>query len=250
MNKLPKVLNLYKESGETPLERIKRFKDENLEYQNIKLSYAGRLDPLASGVLLVVVGEDNKDKEKYLNFDKEYEALVLFGVSTDTHDVLGKIKSSKSKVENLEEKVRAEIKNFKGKFFQEYPSYSSKTVNGKQLWQWAREDKLDEIEMPKKEVEIYDIQILEFFELSKEKLHKEIAEKILRVKGDFRQQEILAEWDKFFANSQKIFSIAKIKVACSSGTYIRSLANEIGKKLDIDALALDIKRTKVGEYLI
>ena len=88
---LPKVLNLYKKIGETPLERIKRFKADNPEYAMLKMSYAGRLDPMAEGVLLVLVDGENKNREKYLNFSKEYEADIIFGIGTDTHDVLGKI---------------------------------------------------------------------------------------------------------------------------------------------------------------
>lgn len=72
MSKLQKVLKLDKNAGETPLECINRFKAENLEYKGEKMTYAGRLDPLASGVMLVLTGEECKNKDKYLKLDKEY----------------------------------------------------------------------------------------------------------------------------------------------------------------------------------
>ena len=92
---IKKVLKLNKKPGETPLECLNRFKVDNPEYEGEKMTYAGRLDPLASGVLLVLVGEECKKKEKYLGLDKEYELTILFGFSTDSHDVLGLIEDKK-----------------------------------------------------------------------------------------------------------------------------------------------------------
>ena len=83
---MKKILNLYKEVGETPLERLERFKKDNSEYANEKMTYAGRLDPMAEGVLIVLVGEECLNKEKYLGLDKEYEFEVLFGFRTDTYE--------------------------------------------------------------------------------------------------------------------------------------------------------------------
>ena len=83
------ILNLYKERGETPLECIERFRRANPEYKNVPMSYAGRLDPMAEGVLIILAGEANKKKSDFLSLDKEYTFDVLFGFSTDTYDVLG-----------------------------------------------------------------------------------------------------------------------------------------------------------------
>ena len=83
------IITLHKEQGETPLECIERWRAEHKEYLGIALSYLGRLDPMAEGVLLVAVGEENKNREAYLGLDKEYEFEVLFGFETDTYDLLG-----------------------------------------------------------------------------------------------------------------------------------------------------------------
>ncbi len=145
MNK--NILNLYKVAGETPLERIQRFKIENPDFEKVKLSYAGRLDPMAEGVLLVVAGEENKNKDEYLKYSKEYTFDAVFGVRTDTYDLLGKVISDKEEEyewKEVEEKLAHYILEFKGKIQQQYPPYSSKPVAGKPLFQWAREDKIKE----------------------------------------------------------------------------------------------------------
>lgn len=254
-------LVLYKNLGETPLECLDRFRKEHPEYKDAVLSYAGRLDPMAEGLLLVIVGEANKEKKKYTNLDKEYEFEILWGVETDTYDILGKITKTSSKARSL-----PAINSFLaspgkldliGKFNQEYPPYSSKTVQGKALHQWAREGKLEEIEIPTREVEIKNIEIISHKQISLEELKKEIFRRIDLVKGDFRQGEIKGDWNMIYpalpgkseSRDEKIW-ITKMRATVSSGTYIRSLAHELGKKLGTHAIAYSIKRTRVGEYRI
>jgi tRNA U55 pseudouridine synthase TruB len=82
-------ITLWKEIGETPLEVLENFKEENPKYKNEKFAYAGRLDPMAEGKLLVLVGDTCKEREKYLNLDKEYEFEILLGFKSDTKDLLG-----------------------------------------------------------------------------------------------------------------------------------------------------------------
>src|SRR5260221_10407124 len=83
-------LNLInKKIGETPSEAILRFKIENPDYDTVAMTYAGRLDPMAEGLLLVLCGEEIDKKEKYLNLSKTYEFEVLWGFSSDTLDILG-----------------------------------------------------------------------------------------------------------------------------------------------------------------
>src|SRR3990167_5802419 len=85
------VLNLYKKLGETPRERLERLRVEKPHYAHEVLSYAGRLDPMAEGGMLCLVGSANKHREEYLNLSKEYTLDVLFGFSTDTYDILGRM---------------------------------------------------------------------------------------------------------------------------------------------------------------
>jgi tRNA pseudouridine55 synthase len=206
---------------------------------------------MAEGVLLVLVGEENKKREEYLGLDKEYEVEVLLGVESDTYDVLGKIVSVSSlPPPPLDSRggVRALLDGGVKTFHQPYPPYSSKPVQGKPLFQWAREGKLHEITIPSIEVSIYSCDLLEEYSISYEGLLKNVTDSIKQMSGDFRQEEIINSWTHNLPQNE--FRIIKIKVACSSGTYMRSLANTIGKKLGSGALALSIKRTKIGQYSI
>lgn len=280
-----KVLNLYKPIGPTSLQLIKEFRKLNPKHKNITLGYAGRLDPMAEGVLLVLVGEENKKREKYLNLNKVYEFEVLFGFATDTYDILGKITAFKpdglknqTRRVGWEEALTKALKGFEGKIMQKFPPYSSYTIKGKTLFTWAREKRLHEIEIPSKERQIFDIKLLRVYEINRSDLLKLITEKINKVKGPFRQKEILHEWSRAIRqipdkrNSPRLsqrdttrwneslknskdtnetnYTIASCYVLCSSGTYVRSIANDLGKKLGIPSLALSIKRTKVENYNI
>ena len=254
MNK--NVITIYKNIGETPLEALERLRRERPEYQNETLSYIGRLDPMAEGAMLILVGEENKNREAYLSLDKEYECEVLFGVATDTHDLLGLVTETAIADFVTKEILEEKLKVFLGKRMQEYPAYSSKPVSGptpdgsgrvnKSLHEWAREGRLGEIEMPKKEIEIYSIALTDFYQLQKDRLAEIIAERIALVHGDFRQKDILARWHEVLAGmSFTSFTIAKLKISCSSGTYIRVIASELGKQLGVPAIAMSIKRTKM-----
>jgi tRNA pseudouridine55 synthase len=254
MAEIQSPIVIYKEIGETPLEALEKARIRYGISQDVPMTYAGRLDPMAEGVLIVLVGEECKNKEKYLGFDKEYEVEVLFGFATDTYDVLGKVEGREwtaSLVENASpnKDLREEVQRFVGKFVQEYPAYSSKTVDGVQLHTLANKGELPN-EMPTKEVEIYDIKLLEEREINSEVLLEEIKSNIAEVKGDFRQMEILELWQQNLQglDPYKSFQIIKIKVACSSGTYMRTLAHNLGKAFGMPALAYSIKRTKVGDY--
>ncbi len=255
------VLSLYKNRGETPLECLERFKKDNSEYADEKMTYAGRLDPLAEGLLLVLAGVECKNKEKYLEFDKEYEVDVLFGFATDTYDILGKVTKSvkdfvipvqtgiqvDSDLINLDSRLRGNdsrkelLNSFLGRFSQKYPPYSSKFFNK------ARSGELKDEEISKKDVEIKSIEFLGERTISKIDLEKYIKESIALVEGDFRQSDILKEWGSILPRTPLgKFEVISIRVNCTSGTYMRSLANSIGKKVGIPALAFNIKRTKIG----
>jgi tRNA U55 pseudouridine synthase TruB len=105
-------------------------------------------------------------------------------------------------------------------------------------------------EMPTKEVEIYNIEMLGEREIQSDVLLEEIKNKIAKVKGNFRQSEILDLWQQNLQglDPYRSFQVVKIKVFCSSGTYMRSLAHNLGKAIGVPALAYSIKRTRVGQY--
>lgn len=253
MNNIPRYVEVWKSVGETPLEALERFRVEKMisdlaqkEYwQNTPMTYAGRLDPMAEGVLLILIGEECKYKEKYLGLDKEYEVEIIFGISTDSYDALGLITTKDSLVEKKIDPTKLDLEKYVGKLIQEYPPYSSKTVGGKQLHELSRTNNLPE-EIPNKEVEIYSIKKINESLIKSDELLKIISDRIDLVKGDFRQIEIKDNWKKLLDKNTALFPILKIKVKCSSGTYMRSLAHRIGQDLGSGAFALSIKRTRIN----
>ncbi len=274
---LKNKLILNKKIGKTPLQVLENFKENNPKYKNTKLAYAGRLDPLANGKLLILVGEECKKRDKYLSLDKEYIFEILLDFKSDSQDVLGIPKFSKDshqktkKIidsffdEKNEENFKFNFnknlkKSFLGKKTFKYPIYSSKAVNGKPLFLWSLENRINEIKIPTKNIEIYKINFISKKEIEKKVLEEEIFEKINSIKkvteksktlgNDFRRDEIKKEWKKIFSkikNDEK-FLILKIKIIASSGTYMRTLAEKISKEIfDSFGLAFSIERTRIGK---
>jgi tRNA pseudouridine55 synthase len=270
------VIQAYKERGETPLDVLKRLKNENPEYKYTPMTYAGRLDPLAEGLMIVLTGDDCMKKDEYTNLSKQYEVTVLFGFQTDTYDLLGLLESSPEMLPQRTHKFSAEnllhvravalssssettftrelenkLKNFTGKIDQKYPPYSSRTVDGKPLWLWAREGRLNEITIPTHQVYISNVEIVNESQISKEDLNVYIKNEIAKIAGDFRQEEILNRWEEVLQNSiEESFLCVKLRIDCGSGTYVRVIAHELGEALGVPAIAMHIKRTKIGDYTI
>jgi tRNA pseudouridine55 synthase len=238
-----KIILLYKKLGQTPLECILEYKNKTGEER--PMTYAGRLDPMAEGVLLCLIGDECKNKDKYLGLNKKYVFEILIGFSTDTHDLLGLIEDSvNDKIVDFENL----LKTFVGKRNQTYPIYSSKTVNGKQLHTLARAGIIDENEIPSREVEIFKLNKIDETKISGADLLNEIVKKINLVKGDFRQKEIIEKWKSAISKPADNFSIIKVEMTCSSGTYVRALVRDLYKLSGIPMCTYSIVRTEIGEY--
>ncbi len=252
---MQQLLSIYKPSGLTPLQVINSIKKQRPELANEKITYAGRLDPLAHGVLLLLIGEEAKKRKTYLDFLKTYEFEAVFGLETDTYDVLGLVKAKKEIVSgiNVNLFVNTFVKSHLGKQLQFYPPYSSKAINGKPLFWWARNNRLDEIEMPTREIKIYDFRCVSIGNISVKDLKQKVEASITSVHGDFRQKEIWARWEEVCStlqNKTNTLPTAKFYLNCSSGTYVRELVHQLGKAMSCGAIAIDILRTAVGEYTI
>ena len=243
---------LYKNLGETPNHCILRFKKANPGYSDIPMTYAGRLDPMAEGLLLCLSGEAVHEKEKYLDLSKTYMARILWGFETDTADLLGKvIKFESEKLKVIKEEIQEKLKNSIGKFEQSYPAYSSKPVQGRPLFQWAREGRLSEIEIPRHMVEIFNAQFISRKMISKEELLKDIISKISLVSGDFRQEEIIKSWNDTMSKCLfDSFTIDTISITVSSGFYVRQFVSDLAEAFKIKAATFHIKRIKVGDLQI
>lgn len=245
------VFPIYKNLGETPLQALERLRVERPEYKESKMTYAGRLDPMAEGMLLVLTDEDNVRREEFLGMDKEYEFDVLWGVATDTYDTLGKIVAQKIPAVFDKKDFAKMLEKYTGIYNQPYPPYSSQPVNGKPLFEWAREGRLSEIEIPKKEIDIKKLEHVRDTRIITADLKEKILHNISLVKGDFRQEEISALWQEFFAqHPSTIFTYSTFRAKVTSGAYVRGLAHTLGCDLGCGAIALRILRTKIGTHIM
>lgn len=251
---------LDKNICETPLEAIHKWKKQNPEYSGVPASYAGRLDPMASGKLLVLLGDECKRQNSYTDLDKEYEVEVLLDIGSDTGDVLG-MPEYNDKITHLAKKALSKVIGKEhGTHLRKYPAFSSKTVNGKPLFLHKLEGNISSIDIPEHNETIYRIKNLGLAKISNSELRTRILslldlvsrtdEPSKKLGEDFRVDDIRRKWESVFAGvKNRNFAVIRIRVTCGSGTYMRSLAERIGESLHTKALALSIKRTRIGKYI-
>lgn len=241
------IVPIYKKIGETPLEALNAFKKNNPEYAQLPMSYAGRLDPMARGILLIVAERALKEKDIFLKLNKKYRAVIAFGLESDTHDILGIVKNNK-KTEIAEKDLRVALKSLIGTVRFKLPHFSSYKILGKPLFWWAKEKRIHEVTIPERTVSVFDIKLELLTHKRGDDIKKESLEKISLIHGDFRQNEIIQSWKAMKTDAPH--TVATVLFSCSSGTYIRSLAHILGKKLGTQAILLDLERIEIGDYKI
>ena len=245
---MEQLLLLYKPLGLTPLELIKRYREAHPEYKGQKMTYAGRLDPMAEGLVLILTGEACNKKDDYLGLEKTYEATILLGVQSDSLDLLGIVDEHTTETSFNQEKIQKALASIVGTHEWPYPNFSSHPVNGKPLFQWTREGAIDQIEIPKRKMVIKTLSLNSINSITSEDLLSLTNERVALVNGDFRQETILNQWKSVLDESNKIFQTVSIELTVTSGTYIRSAADQLGKILGCGACLLHLKRTVVGPY--
>lgn len=176
-----------------------------------KVGHTGTLDPNATGVLPLLIGNATKISKYLINHDKEYEVVLQLGIRTETADVEGKVIEQKEVTAEMlnKDNIEEKLQQFIGKQEQIPPIYSAIKVNGKKLYEYAR--KGQEVELKPRQIEIYSIQLVGINEKEKQ---------------------------------------ISFKVKCSKGTYIRSLCEDISKKLGTVGYMKELNRLQVGEFYI
>lgn len=256
--KIPHYVTIEKAVGETPLVAIERLRKSMEIPIDTPLAYAGRLDPMASGKLLVLIGDECKVQERYHGFDKRYIVEVLIGAHSDTGDVLGLIKTGTPKTVTGEE-CRKVLTSLHGDLSLPFPHFSSKTVRGKPLHVWTLEKRLHEIEIPTKHSTIHSLRFLslrtvnksEVVHIAREKIETipEVTDERKALGADFRRDDVRKAWDTVAESDVQSFQILTLSCIASSGTYMRSLAGVIGEQLGSCGLAYSIHRTHIGTYV-
>lgn len=258
---MEKYIVLEKKVGETPLSCAEAYRSEHPELEGVPMAYAGRLDPMASGKLLILLGDECKQQEQYHGLDKEYEFSVLLGIQSDTQDVLGRLSTClPTSSENIAEEISQTVKSLIGHIQLPYPHYSSKTVHGKALHTWTLEGRLNEIDIPTNKSQIHELELIKIEEKPRVEVANEARIKIdtippvtdLRkaIGNDFRRVDVRSDWENIKSHDSlpHEYTIAYFRCIASSGTYMRSLAEAISQKLDTCGLAWHIHRTTIGHY--
>ena len=254
------VFSTYKTLGKTPLQALENYRNEHNLPTDLKMAYAGRLDPMAEGRLLLLSGETCKERDTYLHLDKEYEFEILLGFASDTYDILGILEKAEdyqfSEFNSIQ--IDQVLDRYRGNVSLPYPLFSSKTVKGKPLFLWALEGRADTITIPVRQSTIYKLDYLESHSLSSQEIYSTVCERIEKVDrvvedskklgNDFRREEVLGSWVKSTTDTKAYYQIIKLRCIASSGTYMRTLASVIAQDLGSIGLAWSIKRTTIGVY--
>lgn len=196
------IINVRKEKGYTSHDVVAKLR--GIVGQK-KIGHTGTLDPDAEGALPVCLGKATKVCDLLTNRDKTYEAVLLLGKTTDTQDISGVCLEERSAGHLTEGAVKEAVHSFEGEYEQIPPMYSALKVNGKKLYELAREGK--NVERKGRRVKIRRIRILEI--------------RLPRV---------------------------RMEVACSKGTYIRTLCHDIGESLGTGGCMESLIRTKAGDF--
>ncbi len=187
-----RIRRQYTEKGEKPTKR------------QLRVGHAGTLDPFATGLLIILLGDGTKKAGEFLKLDKVYEATFHLGETSNTGDIEGEI-TAVSDLVPTEKAVLEALEGFKGEITQVPPAFSAIKVGGVRAYKLAH--KGQEVDIPSRTVTIYDIELL-----------------------DYSYPEV------------------KIRTHVSSGTYIRTLGEDLGKVLGTGAYCSQLRRTKIAGY--
>lgn len=207
------ILNLYKPKGISSFNFINRVK-KKFGYQ--KIGHAGTLDPLAEGVLVALTDKDTKKQDEFMKQDKVYEAQILLGAFSESFDLEKPLIFSEKAPNITIPQVLGVLESLHGDLELPAPIYSAKLISGKRLYKYAQAG-VSEVELPIVRSHIENIKFLSLENITYE---------------------------------TKNLQLLSIQVSCSSGTYIRSMANYIGDLLNTKGVLYSLKRTKVGDFKI
>ena len=209
-----KVILIDKPLTRTSFDVVNKIRYAIKKYEQkkkVKVGHAGTLDPLATGLLILCAGKMTKQIEEFQGQEKEYIAQITFGFTTASYDLETELENKKD-VSNLTlEKIETALKDFQGEIDQVPPIFSAIQVEGKRAYQSAREG--EEVILKSRKVTISELEIVE-------------------------------------SNLSENEAIISLRIVCSKGTYIRSLAHDLGQKLETGAHLSGLRRTKIGDFKI
>jgi tRNA pseudouridine(55) synthase len=253
-----RFVTLEKAVGQTPLECLTRWRASQPALEKLPMSYAGRLDPMASGALLILIGDECKRQKRYHNLDKEYVVEIIFDITSDSGDVLGIVTADTPSGPTVA--WHEVLRDYQGPITLPYPRFSAKTIGGVPLHTLALSGQLKLNELPIKTSRLYATTLLSTSLIRRDELVARARAMInslptvtaaSKAAGrDFRRADVLQSWHELANTGSPAdhFTVITLRCICSSGTYMRSLAADIGEKIGKKAMALSIHRTKIGSF--
>ena len=202
------ILPIYKQHGITSHDVV--FKARKILKMK-KIGHAGTLDPEVDGVLLLLLGGATKVSDYAMDLGKSYRAEVCLGIKTTTEDLTGEV-LEECNVSDIDiNKIKDNLQTLIGEIEQTPPIYSAVKVKGKKLYEYARAGKFD-VKIPSRKVSIYDVEFI--------------------------------EGSDYYRDNKFYFSI---NISCGKGTYVRTIATDIGKKLNLPSTMSKLTRTRSGK---
>ena len=202
------ILPIYKQRGITSHDVV--FKVRKILKMK-KIGHAGTLDPEVDGVLLLLLGGATKVSDYAMDLGKSYRAEVCLGIKTTTEDLTGEV-LEECNVSDIDiNKIKDVLQTLIGEIEQTPPIYSAVKVKGKKLYEYARAGKFD-VKIPSRKVNIYDVEFI--------------------------------EGSDYYRDNKFYFSI---NISCGKGTYVRTIATDIGKKLNLPSTMSKLTRTRSGK---
>lgn len=243
------IIPVWKKVGESTHLLAKKIGD----ISNTKATHTGTLDPMAEGVVLVLTAEDRYKKAEFSDNKKVYKFEVLFGVNTDTHDLLGLQTATfpqQLNISNIEKKIIQIIPSIINTKNQKQPDFSAQRIDGVSAFDKAK--KGETIDQKENNITIFSLEIIDKSYIDLQSAQSKIFDKIKLIQGDFRQEEITQNWKKTFElmKSKKITSlpVMTFQTTVSKRTYIRALVRDLSMQLEIPATTFHIVRTKNGDF--
>lgn len=272
-----------KSCGETPLDVLERVR-ARAGLAGVKMCYAGRLDPMAEGLMVILSAPDHLEKVRYCGLDKTYEAEILLGVGSDTGDALGRLHADLGALSRvlpspalpspaLPAAIPPILAALCGDRLRRAPAWSAASVGGRTMSEHRRAGR--DVAPPLIPMRVDSAEASPLIWRDPDDLREEVTGRIRCVNGPFRQDEAIADWrgvlpayasaiapaptpDTLPATAPRLSPIASpalpllpllpLRVTCGSGTYIRTLAEEIGAALGLPALLYRLRRTRVGPW--
>ena len=251
----------YRWTSADVIRKLKYAAIKHFGKKNLKVGHAGTLDPLATGVLLVCIGEACKRAQQLQDTSKEYVATIRFGATTPSYDLEKDVDRTFPYEHITADAVADALKGFIGVQEQVAPLFSAKSVDGVRAYELARKlyrkgetEKIDALSLEmlhRSTIEISELELQNFSAFAEQKFFsRKMVEKLFSDSGGREVLSSASSRINVADTSNLGLPEATIRIACSKGTYIRAFARDLGEALGSGAHLAALQRSRSGNYRI